>query len=100
MMDIAIGGSFLDIPQQDVVLHSENFRFAGVLADPYSTDIDIPLTTHNRSLLGIYIGASQLVVWDGETTSNLCPIQPGNASFSVVAPDPRSKGSSGLHLLG
>ena len=54
MMDIAIGGSFLDIPQQDVVLHSENFRFAGVLADPYSTDIEIPLTTHNRGLLDIY----------------------------------------------
>lgn len=54
MIDVLIDGDMLDIPEQEVSIHAENFRFSDVLSDVYTTDIEIPLTDRNIRLLGIF----------------------------------------------
>ncbi len=53
-MKIAVNGEFIDMPVQDVSLHSDTFRFAGVVVMSYTTDVELPLTDRNRRLLDVW----------------------------------------------
>lgn len=51
MIRIYIGGKPLEIPRQELHFSFSNMRFSDVLADAYSTDMEIPLTDWNIATL-------------------------------------------------
>lgn len=54
MMEVTIGNKRLDIGDDGVSVNYTNFRFSSVIADQYTTDIDIPRTRNNDDILSAY----------------------------------------------
>ena len=54
MIQIALMGGMLDVPAQEISSSFASMRFADVIPDTYTTDIDLPRTAHNVALLGAY----------------------------------------------
>ena len=53
-MEILIDGSPLDIYDKGISYRYDSLRFADAIADTYSTDIELPRTKNNVSILGAY----------------------------------------------
>ena len=54
-MRILINSTELDVTAgQDVSFHFANMRFSDVFANSFSTDFDLPLTSNNIRVLGVY----------------------------------------------
>lgn len=54
-MRILINSTELDVTaEQDVSFHFANMRFSDVFANSFSTDFDLPLTSNNIRVLGVY----------------------------------------------
>lgn len=51
-MEILIGGEALDIASNQVEINWKNIRFDTAIADPWSTDVEMPNNEHNVRILG------------------------------------------------
>lgn len=54
MIKIYIDGQVLDMPSQAYSSHWANWRFTDILADQYSTDIELPMSARNIKLLDVW----------------------------------------------
>lgn len=54
MIQITINGRKLDVYDEQFTITNKSFRFSSVIPDKYTTDIDIPATDNNLSILGIH----------------------------------------------
>lgn len=54
MMQIALMGGMLDVPAQEISSSFASMRFAESIPDQWTTDIELPRTARNVSLLGAY----------------------------------------------
>lgn len=54
MIQIAVNGELLDVPEQDITMSGKSLRFAEAISDEFSTDIELPRTQRNIAILGVY----------------------------------------------